>query len=322
MAYDPPGVMQYICLGFMVLITFYLAFLYIKSKEFHTYSCYNIIIMSFVVFLGGILNIFAPKEKDTDTTKFFRGLFKDIFNKLIMAILTMQVIILYIGIIKTELYYSKEKLIFLIGIFACVGVSVVIGILFNSVKFYKKKYYDYLDDINAFRNQTSTYNSTESEGIDKEDKEELMRRFYSIIVIELVFCGVIFIINVFCIAVVLSYISKKNKEAKEGKIEDLGYKNQLIRFVFIFLLNIIAIVISCTFLIFDVFDNVTNQSIYLGACVVIDICYSINKTVYNETLKIFCKCNKTNQGNLDDQLITKNTFNELEEMNDNDDDDN
>lgn len=278
--------------------------------------------MSFVVFLGGILNIFAPQEKDTDTTKFFRGLFKDIFNKLIMAILTMQVIILYIGIIKTELYYSKEKLIFLIGIFACVGVSVVIGILFNSVKFYKKKYYDYLDDINAFRNQTSTYNSTESEGIDKEDKEELVRRFYSIIVIELVFCGVIFIINVFCIAVVLSYISKKNKEAKEGKIEDLGYKNQLIRFVFIFLLNIIAIVISCTFLIFDVFDNVTNQSIYLGACVVIDICYSINKTVYNETLKIFCKCKKTNQGNLDDQLITKNTFNELEEMNDNDDDDN
>ena len=322
MAYDPPGVMQYICLGFMVLITFYLAFLYIKSKEINTYSCYNIIIMSFVVFLGGILNIFAPQEKDTDTTKFFRGLFKDIFNKLIMAILTMQVIILYIGIIKTELYYSKEKLIFLIGIFACVGVSVVIGILFNSVKFYKKKYYDYLDDINAFRNQTSTYNSTESEGIDKEDKEELVRRFYSIIVIELVFCGVIFIINVFCIAVVLSYISKKNKEAKEGKIEDLGYKNQLIRFVFIFLLNIIAIVISCTFLIFDVFDNVTNQSIYLGACVVIDICYSINKTVYNETLKIFCKCKKTNQGNLDDQLITKNTFNELEEMNDNDDDDN
>ena len=134
------------------------------------------------------------------------------------------------------------------------------------------------------------------------------------------FCGVIFVINVFCIAVVISYISKKNKEAQEGKIEDLGYKKQLIRFVFIFLLNIIAIVISCTFLIFDVFDNVTNQSIYLGACLIIDICYSINKTVYNETLKIFCKCKKTNQGNDNDQFINKNTFNELEDMTDNDDD--
>jgi hypothetical protein len=61
--------------------------------------------MSFVVFMGGILNIFAPKDNDNDTAKFFFGLFKDIFNKLIMAILTMQVIILYIGIIKTELYY-------------------------------------------------------------------------------------------------------------------------------------------------------------------------------------------------------------------------
>ena len=38
---------------------------------------------------------------------------------------------------------------------------------------------------------------------------------------------IILTINVFCIAVVLSYISKKNKQAKEGLIEDLGYKNQL-----------------------------------------------------------------------------------------------
>lgn len=316
MAYHAPGIMQYICLGFMILITFYLAFLYIKSKEFHTYSCYNIIIMSFVVFMGGILNIFAPKDNDNDTAKFFFGLFKDIFNKLIMAILTMQVIILYIGIIKTELYYSKEKLIFIIGIVACLGVSVVIGILFNSVKFYNNNYYDYLDDLNQFKNLTNTDN----EELNEEVKKELNRRFYSIIIIELGFCGVIFVINVFCIAVVISYISKKNKEAQEGKIEDLGYKKQLIRFVFIFLLNIIAIVISCTFLIFDVFDNVTNQSIYLGACLIIDICYSINKTVYNETLKIFCKCNKTNQGNDNDQFITRNTFNELEDMTDNDDD--
>ena len=49
---------------------------------------------------------------------------------------------------------------------------------------------------------------------------------------------IILAINVFCIAVVLLYISKKNKQAKEGLIEDLGYKNQLIRFIFIFILNI------------------------------------------------------------------------------------
>ena len=65
-----------------------------------------------------------------------------------MCILTMQVIILYIGIIKTELYYSKEKLIFIIGIIVCVTVSVVVGVVFNSVKICGSIYYDYLDEYN------------------------------------------------------------------------------------------------------------------------------------------------------------------------------
>ena len=56
-----------------------------------------------------------------------------------------------------------------------------------------------------------------------------------------------------------------------------------------FILNIIAIIVSSIFLTFDVFTPKLNQTIYLGACLVIDLCYSINKTVYVETLKIFCK---------------------------------
>ena len=64
----------------MVLITSYLIFLYIKSKAFHTYSCYNIIIMSFVVFSGGILNIFVPKHIDATATKFISWFFKRCFQ--------------------------------------------------------------------------------------------------------------------------------------------------------------------------------------------------------------------------------------------------
>ena len=59
--------------------------------------------MSFVVFSGGILNIFVPKHIDTTATKFISGFLKDVFNKLIMCILTMQVIILY--------RYNKNRII-------------------------------------------------------------------------------------------------------------------------------------------------------------------------------------------------------------------
>ena len=182
MVYEKPGPPQYIFLSFMVLITSYLIFLYIKSKAFHTYSCYNIIIMSFVVFSGGILNIFVPKHIDATSTKFISGFLKDVFNKLIMCILTMQVIILYIGIIKTELYYSKEKLIFIIEIIACVAVSVVVGVVFNSVKICGSIYYDYLDE----------YNIKKIEEISKTNCKDINGRFISIIIIELIFCGVVY----------------------------------------------------------------------------------------------------------------------------------
>lgn len=302
---DKRGPIQFIILAFMLLITFYLTFLYIKSKEFKTYSCYNLIIMSIVIFLGAVVNIFMPKDEGNDGTKFVLGLIKDFFNKIIMSILTMQVIVLYLGIMKTDFYYQREKIIFIVGLLASVAVSVVISILFNSLKFDDGKYMDYLDD----------YKSEVNEHL----SDKLERRFYTIIIIEEVFCFVILVINTFCLIVVMNYISKKNKEAKAGLIEDLGYNKQLIRFILIFFLNLIAIAASSVLLVFEVFDATTNQSIYLGTTFIIDLCYSINKTVYNETLKIFCKNKEISENST--ELKKKNTFDEEDNGGGDDDED-
>ena len=302
---DKRGPIQFIILAFMLLITFYLTFLYIKSKEFKTYSCYNLIIMSIVIFLGAVVNIFMPKDEGNDGTKFVLGLIKDFFNKIIMSILTMQVIVLYLGIMKTDFYYQREKIIFIVGLLASVAVSVVISILFNSLKFDDGKYMDYLDD----------YKSEVNENL----SDKLKRRFYTIIIIEEVFCFVILVINTFCLIVVMNYISKKNKEAKAGLIEDLGYNKQLIRFILIFFLNLIAIAASSVLLVFEVFDATTNQSIYLGTTFIIDLCYSINKTVYNETLKIFCKNKEISENST--ELKKKNTFDEEDNGGGDDDED-
>ena len=302
---DKRGPIQFIILAFMLLITFYLTFLYIKSKEFKTYSCYNLIIMSIVIFLGAVVNIFMPKDEGNDGTKFVLGLIKDFFNKIIMSILTMQVIVLYLGIMKTDFYYQREKIIFIVGLLASVAVSVVISILFNSLKFDDGKYMDYLDD---YKNEVNEHLS-----------DKLERRFYTIIIIEEVFCFVILVINTFCLIVVMNYISKKNKEAKAGLIEDLGYNKQLIRFILIFFLNLIAIAASSVLLVFEVFDATTNQSIYLGTTFIIDLCYSINKTVYNETLKIFCKNKEISENST--ELKKKNTFDEEDNGGGDDDED-
>lgn len=292
--YQEIGPLQYIFLAFMLLITLFLTFLYIKSKEFKTYSCYNIIIMSIVIFIGALINILLPTDEGNESVQFILGFLKDFFNKLIMVILTMQVVVLYLGIMYTEVYYTREKLIFIIGIIASVAISVVIAILFNGLKMVDGEYIEYLSD----------YKDEKNRGMD----DELDRRFKSIIVIEEIFCGIAFIVNVFCLIVVMNYISRKNRDAQAGLIEDLGYKKQLIRFVFIFFLNLIAIASSSIFLVFEVFDPKTNQSIYLATCFIIDLCYSINKTVYKETLKIFCRKEENDENST--ELKKKSTFDE------------
>ena len=47
----------YVLNSVMILIGIYLAFLFIKSKALHTYSCYNIAIMSTTILLDNIIKI-------------------------------------------------------------------------------------------------------------------------------------------------------------------------------------------------------------------------------------------------------------------------
>ena len=302
------GVAQYILLGLMILITFYLTFLYIKSKYFHTYSCYNIIIMSIIIFLSSLLNIVVQDQWGRESTQCFSGIIKDFLNKLILSILTMQVITLYIGIMKTQFYYDNEKKIFIWGtIISCI-ISLALGILFNLLKLDGDDYYEDLD----------SYKDWNKEG---ELKEEIKKRMVAIIIMESVFCGVLFVINVFCLAVVMSHLSKRQKLAETGNIENLGYKNQLIRFIFMFILNIIAIAASAIFVIYGVFDEKKmRQTVYIGICLVIDLCYSVNKTVIDETLKLFCKKGLIGNTVEGTELKRKSTFDDENNNADEDED--
>ena len=98
----------YILNGFMIAIGLYLLFLYIKSKDFHTYSCYNIIIMSLIILLDNIIRIIPVKSWPV-FFHYFQAFLLVFFDKMILSILSMQIIVIYIGIIKTEIYEKNEK---------------------------------------------------------------------------------------------------------------------------------------------------------------------------------------------------------------------
>ena len=86
-------VLQIIFAFFMALITLYLTILYIKSEAFHTYSCYNIILMSIVLLLDCILKM-IPSDSGTEGFEFVLAIIKNFFDKMILAVLSMQVLVL------------------------------------------------------------------------------------------------------------------------------------------------------------------------------------------------------------------------------------
>ena len=268
----------YILNIFMILIGVYLFFLFIKSKDIHDYSNYNIIIMSLTILLDNIIRIIPIKSLPT-FFHYLQAFLLVFFDKMILSILSMQIIVIYIIIMWVETYYHNQKLIFIIGTISCVVISAILTTLFIAIP----------KDIAEF---DSYYYC----GGDWGGK----------LIIDVIFNSLLLAINFFCIVVVLAFFSKKKQAAEAGIIEDLGYKRQFVRFIIIFFINILFILESFLIIYNKLPGNI--DFIYLCSCLVVDLCYSINSTVINETSKIFCR-NRISSSTINtDVLIKKNTF--------------
>ena len=133
----------------MALITLYLTILYIKSEAFHTYSCYNIILMSIVILCDSLLQL-IPKSFGTDGEyegwEYIKDLVTIFFDKMILAVLLMQVIVLYMGIIHSKYYFEHEKIIFIVGTIVCAIIAGVLAAIYSSIRWVQNKEGIYIYD--------------------------------------------------------------------------------------------------------------------------------------------------------------------------------
>ena len=252
----------YVLNGFMILIGIYLAFLFFKSKELHTYSCYNIIIMSFIILLDNIIRV-IPIQSWPVFFHYLQACLLVFFDKVILSILSMQIMVIYIGIIQTEFYEKKEKLIFIFGTLICILISAIMTTLFIAIP----------GDI-THDEEAELYYYCNGDWTGKT-------------IIDSIFNGILLCINFFCTVVVIAYYSKKRKAAEEGIIEDLGYKKKYIRFIILFFINILIIVEEYLIIYDKLPGNI--DLIYLCSCLIIDLCYSINSIIIEETKRIICR---------------------------------
>ena len=264
---------------FMLLISLFFFFLLVKSKAFGNYQCYNIIIFSLAILLDSVGRIIPFTDDDPNNLSFFeyfQAFLLTFLDKVIIAAITTQTILFYLGVIHTKTYFENDKKAFFITLAINVVICLVLTIIYISagIRSVHRRLYFYCRQS----------------------------RFKDIA--DPIFNSVYLVPNLYCCVVLLMYLFSKMKEVKKGLIEDAGYNHHFIRALFMTLLNI-AIFLESYFIIYDILNGEKTDIIYLTTLLLINLYNCGNKTVIKETMKIFCK-NKYKQKYGKDEKINEN----------------
>ena len=255
-------VSTFVLIGLIILIVLYVIFIYIKSKEFHSYSCAYIIILNISILIDSIFRIIPVGDDKTKYKwlQYIQAFILASLDKYILLALTLQVFIIYLGIMKTDFYYKHKKAIFYITFFTSMGLSFLMGGLFL------------LGNVTDY----GLYWYTNDNSIKK--------------IFDNIFNSVFLTLNTFFCIIVIINICIRKEEIEKGMLNENDYEHDLNRMIIIFITNTL-IYVESFIIIHDVIKitGVYIDLIYLVSCLIVTLIYSINKFVINETKKIFCK---------------------------------
>ena len=276
----------YIMSLIIVIITICLIFIYIKTKDLHSYPCYFNILLSSVTSIDNILRLIPVYEDDNKEQNpnhknlcKFQGFSLALLDKFMLTTITIFSIISFMGLVFYETYKKKEKCLFITLIFIGFLISLILAIIFvlNGV--------DNNDDVCYIKSKRD--NETEKEL--KVDKE----------FIDLIATSILFAINLYCILHTLLYIYWEIKESKNNA-NDNRLKNFTSHF-WKFVIILIVTILTFTMVILIIIDKFLGSNIIKSLCyvlcsLIVVIVYTINARVLKEGKKIIL-CKKENQRN-------------------------
>ena len=265
MATEAVNIVTYIANSFIILITFYLIFLYIKGKEFHQKKVFNIILLGMTLFFDNILRLIPM---DVYILRHIQAFLLTFFDKLILTTITSQALIIYFGACQTRLYYKNELAMFLVPLILGLAISAALTILYIIIA--NKEVGD--GGITNFDGKNNYFYVI---GTDLK------------VLCDTIFNGVFLFVNVFCSVVLLIFLSQKKKKAELGIIEDLDYGHHHLKIILMFILNSMMFIESFL-IIYDKMPSDYIDLIYVISCLLLDLYYAINKSIIKETMRIFC----------------------------------
>ena len=246
----------------LILITFYLQFLYLKTDEFYSYPWIFILNLSISISIDNIVRvILIPKTwSDNLMLQYFQAFLLVFFDKFILLILTMQIFIIYIGIMKTVFYYRHERTIFFATFFGSLLLSLIFGIAYLYFGVIKYGIYYYARDT---------------------------RLKY---ILDTVFNSIFLFLNTFFSIVIIINIILKSKLIKASMKSNDENNYNLCRMILMFILSSL-LYIEVFLILYDKlpFSNDLIDFIYLITTFLIDVIYVFNQKVIFESKILFCK---------------------------------
>ena len=186
------------------LISLYLLFLFIKCKNLHSYPCYNIMIISLIIFIDNAFRLF-PAKNYYELIQYIQAFTLTFLDKLLLTTMTSQTIILYLGIVKAQFYYKYEKVIFFLTLFVEIlicGALTILYILIGGIKNH--------EDINHY------FYCGSNKLKDFADP---------------IFNSIFLFINICYFIDLLTYVFKKMKQESNNEIDDSGFGKKFIKFL-------------------------------------------------------------------------------------------
>lgn len=250
----------------LIFIPFFLFFIYIKSGLFNNYPCYNIIILSFIIFIDNILRIISTKNFP-EVIKYIQAFLLTFLDKVFLTTITSQAYLIYLGVVKTKCYFKNEKLIFYLVLFITIFIDLLITIIFFAISSEITNYGD------------GQYKGNKYFYYKGDEKKKI---------IDIIFNSFFLLINTYSVFILIFYMMKKKNDASLGLIEDLDYGHHYTRIILMFITNS-AVFIESYLIIFGIIPIKDIDLIYLTTCLFVDLYYTINKIIIKKTLNIFCQ---------------------------------
>ena len=240
-----------------IVISSYLAFLYIKMKEFHSFACGFIIALSFSIPFDNILKL-TPINSNSSYKVFqsIQAVLLALSDKFILLVLIGQALIIYFGEIKVKVYSRRKKVIFYSILFGSLGLSFLMGLLYLLFGVSKYGIYFYIE-------------------------AKLSKK-----IIDTIFNSILLVGNTFLYFIIIFTVKKIDVEKESLDIK----KKHIRKMILMFIANSLMF-IEYYFIIWCKlpFSNIGCDLIYAITCLIINLIYAVNEKIIKETKKIFSR---------------------------------